>query len=1054
MKRNKDIGVKSVKRAIALFFALLSMFTLLSPLTVHLNLFGAGFFYLGGLPLMWGIIPLLAVLSLIVFREGSFPRVLWRYIGGVVLLSLGISSLVSYFAFKGLSPFSFASYNALFYSFPSIGLLYLSSSLGGGLIGFILYSLLIPLSAPFLYLVSSLFLLAGLIVIFFPFLKRARQKIKTSLAIARSKKESEKERKRLEEEEERKRKRIEAIAPMDEEETLEVNSEETISQNEPRFAEINGLEEELSKENEPQNEEKQPLFEVSSSKMSVEGTTMSENTSAPIPLAADEKKEKPILTSIERKEETASFTPKRVDIYREEEGILPFAGTLDYVSAPLSSLIDVGPKEAVFVPEEALLDTIKSESQPPFHNNEETTFLNREEIETEPVSETKQEETEPSFHAPLFDNEVRESLDRDKGSEEKKMEIAPGNETKNELPSSSNEVFFEPVAIKEESAIRNEEKDEETIFLSPSLDEPVERKESPEPVKDEPEPQSKTESEPKPIIDSSLDFPIAPEQEETPDRKTEETPEREETEKIDKSIDPLTGEHFAAPSEEYHYPEESLLNEIGADEVYSKQEQDCNLKKEVINATLESFKAGAHVESYTIGPSVTRFNIATDSGITVSSVKRYIQSIQVKLGGIPTRYEEVVIGQMTSGLEIVNEEARTVYMKEIYRALPPLSPKTRLYVPFGEDISGKFISGDLSKFPHMLVSGGTGSGKSVYMHSVIMSLIMRNRPEELKLVMIDPKRVEMGCYSDIPHLLCPIVKDMSQAKVCVDKLCHEMERRYSLFEKTGTREINEYNNSYASEHGLMRLPFIVCIIDEFADLMDTFKNVEEPVVRIAQKARAAGIHLIIATQRPTVNVVTGRLKANLGVRVALSMNSSTDSVTILNQAGAEELAGHGDMLVICPEVLRNGLIRAQGAMVETNEIKRVTDFIKSERKPQYDPYFLDLTEKEEEAPAVMMTPKDRSELRQIASDDLYEIVKEKTMSQEYMSISRIQREFEVGFSRAGKLFKRLQEEGVVEMSNGPTNSKGSRVLLHAESKSSSLPSGSTDNSEFNGGENQ
>ena len=470
---------------------------------------------------------------------------------------------------------------------------------------------------------------------------------------------------------------------------------------------------------------------------------------------------------------------------------------------------------------------------------------------------------------------------------------------------------------------------------------------------------------------------------------------------------------------------------------------------------MESFKAGAHVESYTIGPSVTRFNIATESGVTVSSVKRYIQSIQVKLGGIPTRYEEVVIGQMTSGLEIVNEQARTVYMKEIFRSLPPLTPKTRLYVPFGEDISGKFVSGDLSKFPHMLVSGGTGSGKSVYMHSVIMSLIMRNRPEELKLVMIDPKRVEMGCYSDIPHLLCPIVKEMSQAKVCVDKLCHEMERRYSLFEKTGTREINEYNNSYAAEHNLRRLPSIVCIIDEFADLMDTFKNVEDPVVRIAQKARAAGIHLIIATQRPTVNVVTGRLKANLGVRVALSMNSATDSVTILNQAGAEELAGHGDMLVICPEVLRNGLIRAQGAMVETSEIKRVCDFIKSESSPQYDPYFLDLVEKEEnEEPIISFTPMERSEMRKASSDSLYEIVKEKTMSQEYMSISRIQREFEVGFSRAGKLFKRLQEEGVVEMSGGPTNSKGSRVLIHSESKEASLPGGSTDNSDLNGGSNR
>lgn len=528
-----------------------------------------------------------------------------------------------------------------------------------------------------------------------------------------------------------------------------------------------------------------------------------------------------------------------------------------------------------------------------------------------------------------------------------------------------------------------------------------------------------------------------------------------EPKKID--FDPVTGEKFATPLPSYILPSVNLLAPTSNNNLLEEQTKECEERMANINAILASFKSGAHVVDFTIGPSVTRFNIDTDSGVTVSSVKRYIQNIQVKLGGIPTRFEEVVPGQMTSGLEIANDNSRTVTMREIFEALPPLSEKTKLYIPFGESISGKIISGDLSKFPHMLISGGTGSGKSVFMQSVIMSLIMRNRPEELKLVMVDPKRVEMAKYDSIPHLLCPIVKDMSQAKICIDKLCHEMERRYTIFEKAGVREIREYNEEYASKKNLRKLPFIVCIIDEFADLMDTFKNVEDPVVRIAQKARAAGIHLIIATQRPTVNIVTGRLKANLSVRVALSMNSSIDSVTILGEAGAEELAGHGDMLVVCPEVLRNGLIRAQGAFVETKEIEAVTNFIRSQSKPQYDPYFMDLVDHEAEAKAAeeaaLANAPTRAELRQMAGDDLYSQIKAKVMTQEYASVSRIQRENGIGFPRAGRIFARLQQEGIVASApESNSSSKGCKVLVHSEPINDGLPMGSSDNSVIKGGE--
>ncbi len=1033
--QKRDISSKSIKRAIALFFALLAMFTLLSPFSVHLNLWGAAFFYAFGLPFMWVIVPLFAVLCLYIFKKGAFPRFLWRYIIGVIVLALGSAALLSHLAFPSAAPFAFGTYKEAFHAISSYSLLFLSSSIGGGALGFLLSSLFSPLGGAFLYFICVLLFLVGLVVIFFPLLKKLYRKIRSHMAIAKSKKAAEKERKRLEKEEEERQRRIEAIAPIDEEVTP------------------------LPKREESAYKEETP-------------NDFNETYRNDAPFRTDERtaKEKAYepygASSIgtEPEETIIEDTPKRVDLYRDEPEIQTpiFGEAIDYVSAPLSSLIDVGPKEAVYVPDAAFL----AKNQQNMGTQGMTTNINKETIK----------EATPSFSFTGAENKASQDISSNQvviassgtpvSSRESVVIPAPTS-------SPSREVIAAPISVPEHVETVNEV----TPYAAPVIiqqEEPlIERKEAENerineeipaetsssfvtPINEE-MPQKSAQTSDIAFVTEKRNETIEPlfaeikeEEKEVP--AEEDVAEKVETKPVDPTIDPLTGEKYAPIYPSYNYPDESLLNEVATIDVYEKQKQDCEAKKATIDQTLIGFKAGAHVESYTIGPSVTRFNIATDTGVTVSSVKRFIPNIQVKLGGIPTRYEEVVIGQMTSGLEIVNEEARTVYMKEIYHALPPLSQKTRLYIPFGEDISGKFISGDLSKFPHMLVSGGTGSGKSVYMHSVIMSLIMRNRPEELKLVMIDPKRVEMGCYAEIPHLLCPIVKEMSQAKVCVDKLCHEMERRYSLFEKTGTREINEYNNTYATEHNISKLPFIVCIIDEFADLMDTFKNVEDPVVRIAQKARAAGIHLIIATQRPTVNVVTGRLKANLGVRVALSMNSSTDSVTILNQAGAEELAGHGDMLVICPEVLRNGLIRAQGAMVETNEIRRVCDFIKSESKPQYDPYFLDLVEKEEEPPVsnTPMAPLSRVEMRKAASDDLYEELKERTMTQEYMSISRIQRELSVGFSRAGKLFKRLQEDGIVESGNGPTNSKGSRVLIHSSSKESSLPSGSTDNSDFHG----
>lgn len=975
---------------------------------------------------MWVALPLFIVFSLITFQKGVYPSYGHRFNLGALLTLLGISSIWSYVSFQNKAAFSFQEFETTFEAVKKASDYFFASSIGGGIIGYFLSSLFGGGGPALIYFLSILLILGGLVLIFFPLEKTVYRKIRIRFSIYKSKRASEKEEERLHELEMMRKEREEAIRPI------------------------------------------------------------ASDTASPFSAPSLDRPQPPLpQPSVSSTTDTNVVMAKRTELYHHDNDIGPSSRSIPdivttYTDVPNSALLSVGLQEACYVPEAAIVTPKEAPSRaerteeasreranpaPKSHANSAmampTNAASSPFLMDEPLKEeTPSFKSEPMPTIPLFMEEAS-SLQKEQSAQiavETKEEGFPSVQTQTEpVRETMQEVISTPVLQPAETRVV---KPADTEAISPAeTKEPIVPQKPIIPQETIPSDNEEKANEIK-NVQPELFEDVLPSKKETVAPSTPETksekPVQESEPASSKAFDPLTGEKYASPLPNYVYPSVSLLNEPKANNVLEAQKAECDQRMARINDILTSFKSGARVVDYTIGPSVTRFNIETDSGVTVSSVNRYIQNIQVKLNGIPTRFEEVVPGQMTSGLEIANESSRMVTMKEIYDSLPPLSEKTKLYIPFGEDISGKFISGDLSKFPHMLVSGGTGSGKSVYMHSVIMSLIMRNRPEELKLVMVDPKRVEMGCYNNIPHLLCPIVKEMSQAKVCIDKLCHEMERRYSLFEKVGVREIREYNEEYADKKHLRRLPFIVCIIDEFADLMDTFKNVEEPVVRIAQKARAAGIHLIIATQRPTVNVVTGRLKANLSVRVALSMNSATDSVTILNQAGAEELAGHGDMLVICSEVLRNGLIRAQGAMVETSEIKRVTDYIRSQSAPQYDPFFLDLVDHEAEqkaaeeaAIAAMPT---RAELRQMAGDELYEQVKAKVMTQEYASLSRIQRENGIGFTRAGKLFSRLQQEGIVApQPETNSSSKGCKVLVHAAPSNDGLPAGSTDNSNTSGG---
>ena len=473
----------------------------------------------------------------------------------------------------------------------------------------------------------------------------------------------------------------------------------------------------------------------------------------------------------------------------------------------------------------------------------------------------------------------------------------------------------------------------------------------------------------------------------------------------------------------YIYPSIDLLNQKSGDDNSSVNEESCAARTEIINKTLANLHVGAQVVSHTVGPSVTRYDVATDDGVSVDSVSKAINTISVKLGGLMARFEPIVMGKSTSGLEIPNEVRTNVTLREAVEGLPK-GPKNNLVIPFGVSISGELKYANLADFPHLLVAGTTGSGKSIFVHATIVSLIMRNKPEELKLLLVDPKKVEMSFYDDIPHLLCPVISDMKKVYVAFQKLVDEMERRYTLFQTNKLRDIKGFNE-FAKESGLQPLPYIVVFIDEYADLIDTCKEIREPVVRIVQKARAAGIHMVFATQRPSVNVIDGVIKGNVATRVALMCASPQDSMVVLGEGGAESLLGNGDMLVDCAQLSRVMKTRVQGCYVSNSEILRVCNFLREHYQPQFDPIFMNLE------PVVEEKPFAEPEVSQIdktkTDEEAYQRIKEDTMHREYMSISYITRSYGMGFSRAGKMFKRLQDEGVVARSG---DARGCKVLMY------------------------
>lgn len=429
--------------------------------------------------------------------------------------------------------------------------------------------------------------------------------------------------------------------------------------------------------------------------------------------------------------------------------------------------------------------------------------------------------------------------------------------------------------------------------------------------------------------------------------------------------------------------------------------------------TLKSFGVGVKVLKIHLGPTVTKYELQPDIGVKVSRITSLSDDLALALAAKDIRIEAPIPGKAAIGIEVPNQEVAPVCLREVLEADPVKREQSPLLVALGRSISGETVTIALNKMPHLLVAGSTGSGKSVCINGMIVSLLMRTRPDEVRLMMIDPKMVELNVYNGVPHLLTPVVTDPKKAAQALKQVVAEMERRYELFSRYGVRNIEGYNElvDKSDDEDAKRLPFIVVIVDELADLMMVASNdVEDAIMRLAQMARAAGIHMVLATQRPSVDVITGVIKANIPSRIAFAVSSQTDSRTILDGGGAEKLLGRGDMLM-----LANGMnkpIRVQGAFVSDQEVETVVNHVIAQQRAQY---------------VEAMMPKEE-EVTTIDSDDsLFEEVVQFILTQETASTSMIQRRFRIGYNRAARLIDSLEQAGYVGPSEG---SKPRKVLIN------------------------
>lgn len=446
---------------------------------------------------------------------------------------------------------------------------------------------------------------------------------------------------------------------------------------------------------------------------------------------------------------------------------------------------------------------------------------------------------------------------------------------------------------------------------------------------------------------------------------------------------------------------------------------------ETLEKVFNDFDINGKVVEVHVGPTVTQYEIELKAGTKVSRVLGINREIALALAAKNVRIQAPIPGKSTIGIELPNRVNTVVSLRDVLSNMPNIYEKSKLAVGLGKDIMGKNIYAEINKTPHLLVAGSTGSGKSVCINTIIISILMRTTPEEVKLVLVDPKKVELSIYNGVPHLLAPVVTDPKKASVVLMRIVSEMESRYDLFSQTETKNIESYNKYVEDQNKgapedlkTKKLPYIVVIIDELADLMlVAAKEVEDSIMRITQMARAAGIHLIVATQRPSTDVITGIIKANIPSRISFAVSSNVDSRTILDASGAEKLLGKGDMLFL--PMGENTPLRLQGCFISDDEVKKVVNYTIKQQKAKYDERLVKLDEK---GPS--------NEGRDVGEDDpLYDDILEFAIRNGKISASLIQRKYRFGYNRAARIIDIMESRGIV---GPPSGSKPREVLIKLE----------------------
>ncbi|MCI8588742.1 MAG: DNA translocase FtsK [Bacilli bacterium] len=514
---------------------------------------------------------------------------------------------------------------------------------------------------------------------------------------------------------------------------------------------------------------------------------------------------------------------------------------------------------------------------------------------------------------------------------------------------------------------------------------------------------------------------------------TKEPTSETETAKEEKDVVPVEG----TPKEvkindntnrNYQLPSLSLLSITKKGKGGNNNEIiEANIMK--LEKVLKDFNIVAKVVEVNVGPSVTQYELEISSGTKVSKILSLNREISLALAKKDVRIQAPIPGKSTVGIELANDSISPVGLREILDSIPANKVNSKLLVALGKNIMGNSIFCEIDKTPHMLVAGSTGSGKSVCINCIIASILMRTKPNEVKLVLVDPKKVELSMYNCIPHLLIPVVTDPRKANDALKRIVKEMEDRYDTFSEKGVKNISTYNEwvdkqneGKPEEEHLNHMSYIVVIIDELADLMMVAsKEVEDSIMRITQMARAAGIHLIIATQRPSTDVITGVVKANIPSRISFAVSSSIDSRTILDQVGAEKLLGKGDMLFL--PMGENAPVRVQGAYVSDEDLQKLCDWAISQQKAQYDERFMNLGESSSDSGG--MSVDDVKNASEEYEDPLYNEIVEYVIMAGQASASRLQRKYSLGYNRAARIIDLLEERGII----GPANGSKPREVL-------------------------